>query len=383
MEKYIIREEMFGRLIYDVKTDRIFLNPEMNEGYMRDARVLKIGYSAAGISAPTTVFWEVTGRCNSQCRHCFNNTRHTGEGDLEYGQAEKLADSLYRAGIFRVKITGGEPFCREDIFHILDLLEARNINFIIYTNGWLINKTFAAQLGKYQNLLYVRVSIDGNKITNDAIRGAGAFGAAMRALRILSDENVRCELNYTIAKNNYMQISEVSKELLSRGIKCKMNLGLVKISGNAMENQELCFLNPDGLEVALRDIKRQIRECANIKKFQLLPDIYYKLFGKQFGCPAGRLTITINNRGDIYPCGLLSGIDEYACGNILEDGLMKAWNGDVMARFRSLEPCQECKSCRVFGNGCTGGCRGNAFHYFKNVGSNDINCNIYKINFYD
>lgn len=382
MDSYIVRKESFGFLVYNVQKDQIMLRKNLEEMDLSKARVIDTDSSSNEIiTAPTTVFWEVTDKCNSRCRHCFNNIKHNEKIDLTYEQMKGIVDELNNNGVFRVKVTGGEPFCRQDLFCILDYLETKNINFIIYSNGKLINEHAAKHLKKYNHLLCVRISIDGNQETNDSIRGDGAFNAAFAALKILSNNNVRCQLNYTITRLSYMQLSEISELLISEKINCKINVGLIKISGASIDNNDLCFLEEREFIQALDSIKEQIKSCDNIESYELLPPIYYQLFGKKFGCPAARLTATINSSGQVYPCGLFSGISEFICGDVLSDGLKKAWRGEKMTVFRNMEPCEKCNDCEIYTTKCTGACRGNAYHYYNSLCAQDINCSVYKINF--
>ena len=382
MDSYIVRKEPFGFLVYNVHKDQILLCPNLAEIDVNKARVINTDCSSDKIiSAPTTVFWEVTDKCNSECRHCFNNMNHNEKIDLTYEQMRHIADELHNNGVFRVKITGGEPFCRQDLFCILDYLETKNINFIVYSNGKLIDEHIAKQLKKYNHLLCLRISIDGNRETNDSIRGDNAFNAALTALRILYHNNVKCQLNYTINRLNYIQLSEISELLISEEIDCKINIGLIKISGASIVNSDLCFLNKKEFNQALLSIKKQIKSCRNIGSYELLPHIYYQLFGKEFGCPAGKLTATINSSGQVYPCGLFSGIYDYICGDIVSDELKEIWKGKKMTKFRNIEPCENCNGCEIYKIKCTGACRGNAYHYYNNLCAEDINCSIYKMNF--
>lgn len=381
MNRYIYRHEPFGTLIYDINTNEIIVNKELSEFSNGTVRVIKNENKNIPISFPTTVFMEVTKRCNSSCNHCFNNSgNNLQDEELTFKQWCSIIDDLYQNGIFNVKVTGGEPFCRKDIYEIFDYLEAKDINFIIYTNGKAIDNGDLKKLKKYERLLCVRVSLDGTQVTNDEIRGKGAYEAAMNAIKKLSSTSIRCEINFTVSKTNYNQLLYIARILESEKINCKINIGMIKISGRASNNSRYIFEESE-IRKALLAVKEQINNSSYFAPYKLLQPAYLELFGNQFGCPAGRLTATINYKGHIFACGLFSEYSNFSCGNALENEMSLIWSSDSMSYIRNLPERYECLCCDIYKSKCTGACRGNALNYYGDICGKDINCEVYKINF--
>ena len=403
MENFILRKEIGGNFLYDKKNNAIFFSPQKNDfdycsehfSLLSSKKTIQLStdyfnkntgksidnsYFGNIFSAPATVFFEVTKKCNLKCRHCFNNSGKKAQNELTLNEIKNIIDGIYEAGVFNVKITGGEPFARADIFDILNYLEKKEINYIIFSNGTIFNTEILHRLKLLKHLIKIRISIDGNELTNDLIRGIGTYKLAISTLKQLSDNGLPCELNYTITKSNYNQITEVSNVLIDKHINCKINLGFVKISGRAYESNQYYFTENEIIKV-VDTIDEQIKNSPNINVLHLLEPIYYKLYKKSFGCPAGRLSLTIKSNGNVYACGLFSDHDELCCGNTKSLSLIEIWNSKAFDRFRNLTCNSECNTCIYFKNNCTGACRGNALNYFNDICGQDINCYLYKTKF--
>ncbi|ONI39894.1 cyclic pyranopterin phosphate synthase MoaA [Candidatus Epulonipiscium fishelsonii] len=104
----------------------------------------------------------VTDRCNFKCNYCAPNEIESIDTSLTHSEILSLCQSLVQIGINKIKITGGEPFLRDDIIDIIR--DIKNLNGIkevtITTNGFL--------LGNYLEQLK-EIGIDGINISIDAM----------------------------------------------------------------------------------------------------------------------------------------------------------------------------------------------------------------------
>lgn len=405
MYDYIIRKENSGFILYAINSNEVYFSSKDIENIYDEKNYLLMSHTEKNkllpdnffesnigryidktkehdsISAPETVFFELTKKCNLRCGHCFNDSGIRAENELSLEEIFDIIDKLYDAGVFSIKVTGGEPFSRKDILSILEYLEEKGLNFIVYSNGTNIEPRYLSKLKSFKHLLKIRISIDGIEETNDSIRGKGTFKKAMETAKNLCENNIPCEINYTITKNNYTQLNIVAKYLENNNINCKINIGFVKIAGRAINGSEEYYFTEENIEEAVSLIKEQMLSVKSIKSFYLLEPIYYQLFGDSFGCPAARLTMTIKSNGDVYPCGLFSKNDSLLCGNLTKNSFDEIWESSAMHIIRSLPEREECKECEFYLDSCTGACRGNALNYFDNICDKDINCFVYQVDF--
>ena len=404
MDKYILRREKCGYILYDILSDTIFFSdsnvstPYCENNYETLSRnkniVLPTNYFStnngrfidntqftASFAAPETVFLELTKKCNLRCKHCFNESGLQKKDELCLQDIKTLIDDFTNMGVFTVKITGGEPFCRRDILDILKYLDQKPLNYIVFSNGTNISSDDIQQLKSLKHLLKLRISIDGIRDTNDSIRGPGSFDKSIATIERLCSHGIPCEINYTITRTNYMQINALANYIEEKNIPCKINIGLVKIAGRAKTKSDEYYFTRDNIVDAITHIKEQLRKTKCVKPYYLLEPLYYKLFGNSFGCPGARLTTTIKCTGEVYPCGLLSGDRSFSCGNIKQHSFQTIWNNDKMEAFRHLPEQIKCKNCNYYLNTCTGACRGNALNYYNDICGQDINCLVYQIDF--
>jgi Fe-coproporphyrin III synthase len=65
------------------------------------------------------VVWNMTSRCNLQCRHCYlGSSPDAGEHALTTLEVRALIDDLAQIGAPVLLFSGGEPLLREDLFEL-------------------------------------------------------------------------------------------------------------------------------------------------------------------------------------------------------------------------------------------------------------------------
>ena len=89
--------------------------------------------------------------CNLRCRHCwinppYSDTRSLKSDELEMSAIISALDECRSLGMTSIKITGGEPFVREDIFELLGYLKKNAIRINMETNAVLIREKEARAL---------------------------------------------------------------------------------------------------------------------------------------------------------------------------------------------------------------------------------------------
>lgn len=368
MKNCIERNEFFGKIIYDTISNSIELE-------YRDINLKE--KQAHYLTGPTNVFLELTSACNLHCKHCFNsNQKEDSILALEFWK--DVIDQLAKMKVFFVKITGGEPFLYPYFFDILNHLETANINYIIYTNGLFIQQNIQ-KLIPLKHLLVIRVSLEGTREYNDQIRGSGVFDEVINALILLDKYGIKNAINYTINRSNYSLLLNLEKYILHTcNLTTPIHIGLIKHAGNSLSNNDLCFWDNDEYKNVLKFIKHIVETSDLIEPLFMLPEYYYEIYGKHFGCPAAQTSMVIKCNGTVVPCGLMPITEFTNCGNIQNISLQNIWHGDKMNTFRNLKPPLKCISCKEYLLNCTGACRANALNIYNNINGADINCDVYK-----
>ncbi len=160
-------------------------------------REASAGHGAAVDRRGHVVIWNVTGRCNLACHHCYARAR-TGSEELTPHEACKVIDEIARQDIFVLILSGGEPLLREDLFDLIAHARARGISCALSTNGTLIGEKQVRRLEE-SGIGYVGISIDGTPQTHDRFRGkAGAYEASLKAIRLCRQAGIKVGLRFSL-----------------------------------------------------------------------------------------------------------------------------------------------------------------------------------------
>lgn len=129
-----------------------FRSPVTNEG---------ITDLAQEVSAPISVIYQVTRRCNFDCVFC-SETQTLGDPSLE--EIETVRNHL--AGTRRVFLSGGEPLLRRDFIEIASMFS----DFVV---GVPTNATRGPQIAKRLAKVvdFVNIGLEGPRATTSRVRG--------------------------------------------------------------------------------------------------------------------------------------------------------------------------------------------------------------------
>lgn len=163
------------------------------------------------------VTWEATRRCNLHCKHCGSPSEEVKSGNEltaeEIIGAFRETERDFDMSQFRhINITGGEPFVRTDLIHVLEQISQsqhyRNID--IQTNGIVLGRN--PQLVKDLKKLGVTgigISIDGFEKTHDDFRGMrGSYDLAVKAAQTAVDEGLTVTVSTVAHAKNVGEIPE-------------------------------------------------------------------------------------------------------------------------------------------------------------------------------
>src|SRR5271156_4851538 len=140
-----------------------------------------------GLAAPICLTWELTYACNLECIHCLSSSGRRDPRELTTAECRTVIDTLQRMQVFYVNIGGGEPTVRPDFWELLDYATDHQVGVKFSTNGIKLDAA-AARRRAAGDYVDVQISLDGaTPEVNDAVRGPGSFGTAIRAMTNLAD----------------------------------------------------------------------------------------------------------------------------------------------------------------------------------------------------
>lgn len=133
-----------------------------------------------GKKIPISVTFTATWHCNLNCVHCSAEINNQKTDKLDTPRFLKLLDEMEEAGVVKIGITGGEPLMRPDMPEIIDKCHEKNFVSSMVTNSWLVAK----HIETLKKVSLVMLSLDGDEIINDEIRGKGNWEKFQEAVKI-------------------------------------------------------------------------------------------------------------------------------------------------------------------------------------------------------
>jgi MoaA/NifB/PqqE/SkfB family radical SAM enzyme len=184
-------------------------------GYLKFApRIFK----KTGVLPHYIVFF-VTQRCTANCKHCLLGQKTGNTHELTLDEIEMM--SRHMDPLLFLLITGGDPFIRDDISQIVNVLYRRPgfRNLGMPTNGFFTEKIVEESERILRDCpgidFAVDVSIDGIGEDHDAIRQSpGLFEKAVKTYRELEKlakryENFNLNVAVTVSSYNHDKLDEL------------------------------------------------------------------------------------------------------------------------------------------------------------------------------
>lgn len=339
------------------------------------------------LRAPMTVFISLTYRCNFTCSHCAVYSDQTTYTDLSTESWLDFFDELAAQKVFRVRLSGGEPFMREDIWDLLDALDRQPFRFSINTNASLIDKKDAERLRNYSKLDAVMVSLDGScPQIYDAQRGPGTFRRVKRGIDQLAAAGLPLFMYCTVTKHNWKDLKRIS-QLAVRWGASSMKFNYLLPEGRGLRNYQALALDTQEWKRALRELRSLSAKhgntiCGTILDVGRIFDAMETQTENESaenpssclsGCKALSRECAVRPDGWITPCDRMPG----ACaGHIHEHRFGEIWrSAEIFTQFRKrnqirISTIEECRDC-AYQSQCRGGCPAVPYSLYGNFNTRD------------
>jgi mycofactocin radical SAM maturase len=309
---------------------------------------------AFGLDAPICLTWELTYACNLACVHCLSSSGRRDPRELSTAQCKAVIDELERMQVFYVNIGGGEPTVRADFWELLDYATAHHVGVKFSTNGVRISPENARRLAA-SDYVDVQISLDGATAeVNDAVRGAGSFDTAMRAMRNLADAGFSgFKISVVMTRHNIAQLDDF--KALADGFGAQLRITRLRPSGRGADSWADLHPTADQQRVLYDWLIAHGESVLTGDSFFHLAAYGQELPGLNL-CGAGRVVCLIDPIGDVYACPFAIH-EAFRAGNVRSPGgFTSVWReSDLFAELRRPQSGGACTSCSAF-DSCGGGC---------------------------
>jgi SynChlorMet cassette radical SAM/SPASM protein ScmF len=290
--------------------------------------------------------------------------------ELSTAEITDIIDQALPLGLTSIKITGGEPFLRDDIVEIVGYADAQGIGIRIESNAMLLDEDTARALGRFEKLNHVAVSLDGASAESHALLrgGNGAFEKTVQGIEWLVSSGVKVLVITCLHRNNYHEIEDVislTAQLGASGIKINPIIGIGR-GGDMSARGELASLQ-DILELNRR-IDTGLEEEYGVSVLLDIPLAFRSLGalrrGRTSGCAVTNLLGVLPN-GDVSICGVGEQHPDLIFGHARKLSIRQIWESSpaLMSVREQIAawPSGLCQSCLVRKYCPLGHCRAEAY----------------------
>lgn len=293
---------------------------------------------------PYAVSYLPTLFCPQKCVYCNARPSPRPEDDLiPLARLQEIFAELRGIGVEVIRLTGGDPFARKDMFDVLESVFEEGMVPDIPTRLGLTY--YEALRLKDMGVKLVQVSLD---TTDPTIldRMVGVKGYHHRVFRMfdnLRHAGLSVRVNTVLTPMNAATIGRLIDFLGGLGNVSK--LMLAPYGRSLFCNRGEVFLDAD--DRALVDLQTNDRA-------PLYPQMRIALDGERAKCTANRHGFSILPDGRVTVCEELYDDPNFVIGDLRSQSVMEAWTSPC-ARSLALpwemeEPAGSCRTCRLAGS---------------------------------
>lgn len=312
---------------------------------------------AARNRVPISGTFELTPRCNMNCRMCYirmseEEMRSRGR---EYTAQEwiSMGRICREQGMLFLLLTGGEPFLRADFREIYTALSGMGFVISINSNGTMITPETVAWL-KEMPPSRINITLYGacNETYAGLCRNPQGFEQAVRAIELLKDAGIYVNINasftpyniddmeaiYAFAKERDLTVTATSymfppMRSAREGVLDETVRFTAQEAGEALFCSKKCQLEPEAFAGLLQKAGQGVKAEDEDEECSRIPD-------EHMGCMAGRSSFWITWDGRMTPCGMMNQPVERP----FEEDFASCWKKICEETEKILLPA-ECSNC--------------------------------------
>lgn len=313
---------------------------------------------AARNRTPISGTFELTPRCNMNCRMCYirmTEAEQRARGrEITAGEWIAMGKTCAEQGMLFLLLTGGEPFLRRDFREIYTGLKELGLLISINTNATLIDEETVCWLAQDPpTKVNVTLYGGGNETYRRLCGHPTGFDAAARAVDLMKEAGIFVNINTSFTKYNIEDMEALAAFGKSRGIRVNAATYMFppvrsaregkvdqavrftpEEAGIARARSEILTMEPEELERRLCSLHAGLGEMSEEDAdCERTPD-------EPMGCMAGRASFWITWDGRMTPCGMIS----HPAARPFEQGFVPAWQYITEETAKIFMP-PECRDC--------------------------------------
>ncbi len=325
----------------------------------------------------------LTGKCNYNCRHCFNAAENADRmAEWDYDALLDLLDQAAECGIHSITLTGGEPMLHPRFPEVVRAIYERNMVLEkLTTNGFFLRQETLDLFRELHASPRIKISFDGVG-HHDWMRGVpGAEKDAERAFRLCAENGFRTLAQTQVYRGNLDAMPETLRFLEDLGVTStriirttetrrwlknapESSLPLEEYLGKMLDLAEQYLRGEHTMELIVwRFLLTFPKEKAYSMVMERHADGVYRPTVPV--CGGNRTMMAVTCEGDVAPCLQMCG--ELTPFGLRYDNLKERRLRDILLGGKWLDAVttnlyalrkknRDCDGCEWFAR-CCGGCR--------------------------
>ncbi len=309
------------------------------------------------LNYPSYVIFFVTANCNANCKMCFykdNMAENRDQNELTVEEYDKISKNLKLINI--LGISGGEPFLRNDLSEIIDVIY-KNCHPLVMdlpTNGFFTESILRQVESIAKNcpdmIVDLQLSIDGPERIHNEIRGLkdgfSRIKETYKGLVSLKHKYKNLRLKACVVYSHYNQdyIEELF-DILESDFKDFDRIIFSVVHGSVSNTEAFEFDWNKYFAICDKILNKAV--VKNLKDFHSIFTIALRLVKNDFlkevlqtkdmykKCQAGKRVMVVGETGKVFPCEPLWRAvgdlrdNNYDINQIINSDEMKKFNEDV------------------------------------------------------
>lgn len=309
-----------------IKTDIKRFLKKIELGKMEAVGVKRLNKNLKTGRTPIQGSFELTGRCNLNCFHCYAKGERDKE-ELQFQEIKKLLDQLVKNGCLFLQLTGGECLSRKDFSQIYLYLRQAGIVPTISTNATLFDDNLISVMGKYPPYCIIISLYASKALIHDQITQIkGSFKKTLANVKKLKKAGLAVRFSAVIFRENLAEVKKM-KKLADR---LKVPVIFYPYLTPALNKDATPLAHCVGNE-----------ECIRVLALNKKRGKFSRENNAIYPCNAGRQSFHIDCQGNLYLCKIERGVGY----TLLKNSFQEIWKKLDVVRLKKLRLPKTCLNC--------------------------------------
>lgn len=309
----------------------------------------KLANSAKISKTPIMGQFELTGRCNLDCKMCYVHNLDVAtclSKELSTEEWKRIFDEAVKQELLFATLTGGECLLRPDFKELYLHLWKKGVKISVLTNGLLLDTEYVKFFKTYKPEM-IQISLYGsNEEGYLRVTGHKGFEKVVNTIRALMD--VKINVRVVTTPSRYMGDDYMNILRFCKAEKLPLQLGELQLIPNR-DNPEKddYFLTMEEIEQLSIERAELYRELTPMPCAPAPCGPMTELPHKGLTCSGGTCLASVMWDGVMYPCpnAMVGG-----GANLRKMSYAEAWKHTVVAASEVLQG-EECVDC-PYDNSC-------------------------------